>query len=143
MVLINLLIFILFCYLCARYAERKGLSFYKYLFISFLLSPLLTFIYLLLKNDKKLSNRIELPILNKDLLDEINVGDNLNFWANPNVNNEVRVYVRGYVLGDGMISIFKNRALYKFINSSIKKPVVTILDISSKSILVKVSGINE
>ena len=113
MVLINLLIFILFCYLCARYAERKGLSFYKYLFISFLLSLLLTFIYLLLKNDKKLSSRIELPISNKDLLDEINVGENLNFWANPNVNNEV-VYVRGYVLGDGMISIFKNRALYKF-----------------------------
>ena len=55
----------------------------------------------------------------------------------------MRVYVRGFVLGDGMIPICKNRALYKIINSSIKKPVVTILDISSKSILVKVSGIND
>jgi len=43
--MIYVLLWIVLCFLCGKYAKNKGMSFNKFFFIAFFLSPLISFIW--------------------------------------------------------------------------------------------------
>ncbi len=67
-------------------------------------------------------NELKIPRVDNDEY-SISIGDWVNLWRSTKNRNEIRVYLfgNGYVMGEGLISIFQSKELYNYLLVQEKK----------------------
>ena len=88
------------------------------------------------------SNEFEFSVdSSNEFKDDLNEGDIVKFWNNPNSKDEIRVYVRGTHLGDGLLSVFDNKRIYSLIKSNKEnrdfRLLTVVKQIKPKSVIVE------
>ena len=72
------------------------------------------FFYLFFKRGSDIPEKLYIKLNSesyKNFIDDIHLGDRVNFWGSPKNKNEIRVYLNNTIGGDGFY-VFKNKSIY-------------------------------
>ena len=95
------------------------------------------FFYLFFKRGSDIPEKLYIKLNSesyKNFIDDIHLGDRVNFWGSPKNKNEIRVYLNNTIGGDGLLSVFKNKSIYDLlIEKKIDKKTKLISHILEKN----------